>query len=64
MELPSAGKKFDLNLLNGKYFIIPHVIDKIPNLPAVHKLLTQAKKNAWIIAMNVEETITYQRLID
>ena len=46
MELPSAGKKFDLNLLNGKYFIIPHVIDKIPNLPAVHKLLTPAKKNA------------------
>ena len=64
MELPPAGKKFDLNLLNGKDFIIPNLIDRIPNLPVFHKLLTQAKKNAWIIAMNVEETSTYQRVID
>ena len=49
IELPPSGNKIGLD---GEYFTIPSVIDKIPNSPASHKLPTQYKKNVWIIAIN------------
>ena len=64
IELPPAGKTISINLLDDEYFTIPYVIYKIPNSTAGHQLLTQAKKNVWIIAINVEEPIIAQYVID
>ena len=41
-------------------FTIPYINDTIPNSPSVNQLLTQDKRNLWIIAINGEETITAQ----
>ena len=57
-------KKSGFNLLDDGDFIIPYVIDTIPNSPAVHQLLTQVKKYVWIVATNGEETITTQFTLD
>ena len=40
------------NLLDDEDFTIPYITDTIPNYPAGHQLLSQAKINLWIIAMN------------
>ena len=37
IELPQAGKKIGLNLLDDKYFKIIDIIDRIPNWPACGK---------------------------
>ena len=39
-------------------------VDTTPNSPAVHQLPSQAKRNVWIVATNVEEPITAQGVID
>ena len=64
IELPSSGKKTGFNLIDDEYFTIPYVTDTIPNSPAGHKLPTQAKKNVWIVSINVEEPITSQCALD
>ena len=64
LEVPTDGKKIGFNLLDDEDFTIPYVIDTIPNSPDGHKLLTQAKKNVWIIAINGEDPITAQGEID
>ena len=38
--------------------------DTIPNFPDGHQLLSQAKRNVWIIAINGEEPITDQGVLD
>ena len=60
IELPTAGKKIGFNLLDDEYFTISYIIDTIQNLPSGHQIPTQANKNALIIAINGEDTITYQ----
>ena len=57
-------KKLGSNLFYGKYFTIPYVIDTIPYLPAGRQLRTQANKNVCVIAINVEDPITYQGALD
>ena len=64
IELPPSGNKIGFNLLDDEYFTIPSVIDKIPNSPDSHHLLTQYKKNVWIVAINGEDTITEQVTLD
>ena len=54
------GKKISLTLLDDEDFTIPYVINKTLHSPAVHKILTQAKKKVWIISINGENTITSQ----
>ena len=63
-ESPPSGKKIGFNILDEKDFTIPYVIDTIPNSPASHQLLTQVKKNVWMIATNREELVTAQGAID
>ena len=60
----SSWKEIGLNLLDDRYFTIPYVVDTIPNSPAGHQLLTQAKKNVWIFAINGEDSITAQGALD
>ena len=64
IELPPAGKKIGFTLLDYEYFKIPYVVDTIPISLDGHQLPTQAKKNVWIISINVEEHITYQGALD
>ena len=54
IELLPSGTKIDLNSLDDEDFTIPYVINKTQNSPSGNKLPTQAKKNVWIIAINVE----------
>ena len=53
IELPHSGKKIGFNLLDDKYFTIPYVTDTILNSQAGHQLPTQAKRNLWIVDINV-----------
>ena len=64
IELPHSGRKIDFKLLDDKDFTIPNVTDIIPNLPAFHQLSTQSKLNVWIIAINGEDPITSQGVLD
>ena len=64
IDLPYPGKKVGFNLLEDEDFIIPYITDTISNLPSVHKLPTQAKRNIWIIAINGEDPITDQGSLD
>ena len=64
IDLPPYGKKFGYNLLDDKYFTIPYITDTIPNLPAGHHFTSQAKRKVWIIAINEEEPITAQVVLD
>ena len=64
IEFPLSGKKFGFNLLGDEYFTILYIIDTIPNSPAGNQLLTRAKQNMWIIAINREEPITDQGALD
>ena len=50
--------------MDDEDFTIPCVIDTIPYSPAGHQLPTQANKNVWIVAINVEEYIIYQGALD
>ena len=52
IELPPYEKKIGFSLLDDEDFTILYVTDIIPNSPAGHQLPTQAKLNAWIIAIN------------
>ena len=62
--VPPAGTKIYFNLLDDEYFTISYVIDTIPNSPDSHQLPTQAKKNVWVIAINVEYSIIDQDALD
>ena len=53
IELPPSGKKIGFNLLDDEDFTIPYITDTIPNSPAGHQLPSQAKRNMWIVAINV-----------
>ena len=53
IELPPCGKKVGFNLLNDEDFTIPYITDTTPNSPAGHQLPSQAKRNVWIVAINV-----------
>ena len=64
IELPPSGKKIGLYVLDDEYFIIPYVIDTIPNSPSSNHLQTWDKKDVWSVAINGEETITYQDALD
>ena len=64
IELLPAGNKIGFNLLDSEYFTIPCVIYTIPNSPDSHQLPTQANRKLWVIAINVEEPITYQGALD
>ena len=64
IELPPSGKKIGANLLDDKDFTITYITDAIPNLPAGHQLPSQAKRNMWFLAINGEETITAQGVLD
>ena len=57
-------KQIGFNLFDDEDFTIPHVVDTIPNYKAGHQLPTQAKKNVWIVAINVEEPIISQGVND
>ena len=52
IELHPSGKKIGFNSLDNEYFTIHYVIDTTPNSPVGYQLPTQAKKNAWIVAIN------------
>ena len=54
IELPPSGKKVGFNLLDDEDFKIPYITDTIPNSPAVHQIPSHAKRNVWIMAINVE----------
>ena len=64
IELPPSGNKVGFNLLDDEDFTFPYITDKIPNSPAGHQLTSQAKINVWIIAINGEEPITDQVVLD
>ena len=57
-------RKIGLNLLDGEDFTLPYVIYTIQNSPDGRQLMTQVKKNVWIIDMNWEEPITSQGALD
>ena len=50
--------------MDDRDFTIPYITDTIPNSPAGHQLPSQARNNVWIIAINGEEPITYQGVLD
>ena len=52
------------NLLDDEEFRIPYITDTIPKFPAGHQLISQAKINVWIIAINEEDHITAQGVLD
>ena len=52
IDLTPAGNKIGIDLLDDEDFTIPCVIDTIPNSPAGHQLLTQAKKSVWVVSIN------------
>ena len=64
IELPPSGKKIDINLLDDEYFTMTYVIDTIPNSLAGHQLPTQANKKIWVVAINREDTITAEGMLD
>ena len=64
IELPPVGRKIGFNLLDDEYFTIPYITDTIPNPPAGCQLLTQDKRNVFIVSINVEEHITFQGSLD
>ena len=52
IELHPAENKTGFDLLDDKDFTIPFVNDTIINSPAGYQLLTQARENVWILAIN------------
>ena len=57
-------KKLVFILLDDDEFTIRYITDAIPNSPAGHQLLTQAKQNLGIIAINEEYPTTSQGELD
>ena len=51
-------------LLDDEYFTITYITDTIPNSPAGHQIPSQAKQNLWIVAINGEEPITAQGVLN
>ena len=47
-----------------KIFQSLYITDTIPNSPSSHQLISQAKRNVWIIAIIGEEPITAQGVLD
>ena len=45
-------------------FTIPYITDTIPDSPAGCQLTSQSKQNVWIVAINGEEPITAQGVLD
>ena len=64
IELASSGKKIGFNLLDDEDFTIQYITDEIPDSPADHQLTPYTKRNLCIIAINGEETITDQGIIN
>ena len=64
IELPPSGKKIGFILLDDEYFTIRYITDNIPNSPSGHQLPYQAKRNVWILAINGEDPITAQGVLD
>ena len=64
IDLPPSGNKIGFNLLDDEDCTIPYITYTIPNAPAGHQLPSQAKINVWIVAINVEEPITAQGVLD
>ena len=64
IDLPPSGKKIGFNVLYDEYFTIPCITDTIPNSPAGHQLPTQAKRNVWIVAINVDYYIKSEGALD
>ena len=64
IESSTSGKKIGFNLLDDKDFTIPYINDTIPDSPAGHGLPSQANRNMFIIAINEEEPITSQGVLD
>ena len=50
--------------MDDEYFTVPKITDTIPNSPASHQLSSQAKSNVWIVAINGEQPIKSQGVID
>ena len=57
-------RKIGFNLLDDEDFTIPYITDTIPNSPDGHRLPPQAKQNVSIIAINGEDPITAQGVLD
>ena len=57
-------KKIGFNLVHDENFTVPYITDTIQNSTSGHQLPSQAKRNVWIVAINGEETITAQGVID
>ena len=64
INFPPPGKKIGFNLLDDEYFTIPYITDNIPNLPASRQHPSQAKINVWIVAINEEDHIIAQGVLD
>ena len=64
IELPHSGKKVGFILLDDGDFTIHCINDTIPNLPSGNPFPTHTKLNVWIIAINGEEPITAQGVLD
>ena len=64
IELPTSGKKVGFNLLDNEYFAITYITDTTTNSLAGHQPPSQANINVWIVAINGEEPITYQGVLD
>ena len=64
IDLPPYGKKVCFNLLDYEDFTIPYIPDTIPNSPAGRQLPTQAKRKFWIIAIDGEDPVTDQGVLD
>ena len=64
IKLPPYGNKTGFNLLDDEDFTIPYITYTIPNSPAGHQLPSQSNQNVWIVAINVEEPITAQGVLD
>ena len=52
LKLTPAGNKIGFNLMHGNEFTIPYTIYTITKSLEDHQLLTQFKKNVWIISAN------------
>ena len=50
--------------MDDEDFKTPYITDTISNPPAVHQLLTKAKRNVWIVAINEGVPITFQGTLD
>ena len=61
---PPSEKKIGLIILDDEDFTIPYITDTTPNSPAGHQLPSQAKRNVWIVAINGEDPITAQGVLD